>query len=419
MNFEFSPEEKIQGAKIRLNQTHPFFSYILLSMKATEENSIPTMAVNAYGDLFYNAEFTDRLSPEELNFVVAHESMHMATLSFPRQGNRDQMLWNMATDYAINLLLIKEGMTPPKDVLLPDANGDIEVPSGKGKKKRYNIEKKNAEQIYDILYRHIKVIKEQMGCGDGSYTGALDGHLPDDQDPNGNSTGKDTSDAGKAHNENYWKQKATDAAVKAKSRGKLPGELERLVGELNAPKIDWRRKLMQFITREIPVDYTMRSPGRRFHATGIYMPSVIRENLEVMIYVDVSGSIGDHEYKEFMSEIVGICTGYEQVKARVIYWSTYVDERDDIEVTRGSTKRLLAHKVHNSGGTEISCCKRYVEEKGYNSRIHIFLTDGYIEHKPVMPNGQCLFVLSTGSTDEIVKHYGDVSHLDVADPNEY
>ena len=100
----------------------------------------------------------------------------------------------------------------------------------------------------------------------------------------------------------------------------------------------------------------------------------------------------------------------------MIYWSTYVDERDDIEVTRGSSRRLLEHKVHNSGGTEISCCKEYIERKGYNGRVHIFLTDGYIEHKPKMPNGTCLFVLSSGSTDDIVKYYGDVSHLDVAAP---
>ena len=49
-------------AKIRLNSTHPFFSYILMGMEVKEENQIQTMAVNAYGDLFYNAEFADKLS---------------------------------------------------------------------------------------------------------------------------------------------------------------------------------------------------------------------------------------------------------------------------------------------------------------------------------------------------------------------
>jgi len=414
MNCDFSPAEKVMRAKIRLNSTYPFFSYILMSMDIREETSIPTMAVNTYGDLFYNPEFADKLAPEELNFVLAHESMHMATLSFPRQGNRDHMLWNMATDYAINLLLVRDGMTPPKDVLLPDAKGMISVPTGQGKEKKYDIKDKSAEQIYDILYRHAKLIKDKYGNGNGGYKGQIDSHMPGDKDPNGKSTGKDNSTAGKNQNENYWKQKANDAAVHAKSRGKLSGELERLVGSITAPKIDWRRKLIQYITREIPVNYTMRSPGRRFHATGVYMPSVIRENLEILIYVDVSGSISSNEYSAFMSEILGICNGFEQIKARVIYWSTYVDERDDIVVDRSTTKRLLAHKVHNSGGTEISCCKEYIEKKGYNSRIHIFLTDGFIESKPKMPVGNCLFVLSTGGNDEIVRHHGDVSNLDVA-----
>jgi predicted metal-dependent peptidase len=413
-NYTFDPREKIVGAKIKLNNTHPFFSYILLSMKIKESEEIPTMAVNAYGHLFYNPEFTDKLKPEELNFVLAHESMHMATLSFPRQGNRDQMLWNIATDYAINLILVNEGMTAPKEVLLPDANGDIEVPVGDKKKPRkYNIKDKTAEQIYDILYRHLKAIKQYMGDGQGGYKGQVDSHIPGDKDPNGKSTGEDCSGAGKTENENYWKQKANDAAVAAKARGKLPGELERLVDGITAPKIDWRQKLAQYITRDIPIDYTMRSPGRRFHATGVYMPSVIRENLEVMVYVDVSGSISEREYTEFMSEIVGICTGYEQIKARVIWWSTYVDERDDIEITRDNVDAILTHKVHNSGGTHLSCCAEYVKEKGYQSRVHIFLTDGWIEDDPEVPQGNNLFVLSQGSSEDIVKHYGDVSHLDV------
>ena len=139
---------------------------------------------------------------------------------------------------------------------------------------------------------------------------------------------------------------------------------------------------------------------------------VIKENLELIVGVDISGSITDEEYIEFMSEVIGIANSYRQVKMRVIAWACHVDERDDVEVTQDTQDRLLKNKFYGGGGTHLGCLTEYMEKKDYKSRLLVILTDGYIEHEPKLPEGcDCLFVLSRGGSGQIIEKYGDVTSL--------
>lgn len=405
----------------------------------TEKDSfIDTMAVNAIGDLFYNADFVQKLSQEEVNGVLAHEAMHIATATFPRQGKRDPFLWNIATDYIINYLLLKENFTLPKGTLKSDQNGDIVIKPDPTDKKSKEIRIKLddqtfAEDLYDKLQQHRKQVMNSLGvteimincpgsgCAPGDQPGGkkaqrangqFDWHLPDDQDDKGESQGKLKSAADRRANEQLWKGRATEAAVTAKTRGKLSSSLERHVNELLEPKIDWRKKLLSFVTKDLPIDYTMRLPGRRTIALGTYFPSIVRENMEVFCAVDVSGSIGDEEYRTFLSELAGIARSFSQVKMKVIFWSTYVDPADELDMFTANEDQLMKHVVKNSGGTTMSCVKDYCKEKNYNPKMIIFLTDGYIEGNPKFPdNARLLFVLSANGSDETISKYGEVCKL--------
>lgn len=406
--------EKIIKAKISLQTSNPFFSYIIMSMRireTTESKSIPTMGVNKVGDLFYNKDFVEKLSKDELHAVLCHECSHIAFNTFERQGKRDSFLWNIATDYAINWILQRDGFRLPKDVLLADVNGNVEITDKKGKKVSFNIANMCAEEIYDKLLNHAEVAHVYFDDGHGGAKGQFDKHLPGDSDDKGQSQGKIKSEADRIANESYWKEKATEAATAAKMRGTMSSALERELGTLLEPKIDWRKKLYHFITKDLPVDFTMRKPSRRFYSTGYYMPSVIRENLQVLIGIDVSGSISQSEYNEFMTEIVSMARGFTQLKMRVIFWATHVDERDDIEVYGNGIDTLMEHKIHNSGGTEMSCFARYVQDKSYNTPVVIMFTDGFIENDPQLVPARHLFVLPKNNSPEIVQKYGEVCSL--------
>jgi len=92
---QLSERDRILKAKIDLSQQRPFFAYILMNMgieQSDPKDDLPTMGVNQYGDLFWNETFVKTLSDEELKTVLCHEAMHVATLTFQREGTRDHGL---------------------------------------------------------------------------------------------------------------------------------------------------------------------------------------------------------------------------------------------------------------------------------------------------------------------------------------
>ena len=259
---------------------------------------------------------------------------------------------------------------------------------------------KTAEDIYDFISSHAEVIKLLMS--DGSYNGSFDKHIKD----------KSKGQADDKATQEKWKKIAVEASTMAKQRGKGSSVYERMIDKLVDPEIDWRVKLSQFITKDLPVDFTMSRPGRRFYSSGIYYPSIIRESLNVVIGIDVSGSISDAEYSKFISEVVGIANAFDQIKMRIIWWSTEVIEGDNIEVTKMNSHEIVNHKFHSTGGTEMSCFAEYCKKNQVQSNVYVILTDGCIEEKPVIPDGQILFVTAGSSaSDNIIKNYGEVCRL--------
>lgn len=400
---DLKPHERIIKSKAFLNKSHPFFARIILSMKSTEcrdKELIPTMGVSKFGRLYWNPDFVMGLDLDELMGVIAHEAMHVATLTFDRQKHRDHELWNIATDIAINYIITTTGMKLPNGVLLPEHDGTMHLDKAG---LVINVKDIPAEKIYELLEKESKKVKANYG--------SMDAHLKGDEDDLGNSTGEAKGSGSTQANQQKWRQVFTNAATYAKTRGKLSGSLERICDGILTPKLNWRDLLNMYITRELPFNYTNSRPNRKWCATGIYMPSSLKENLEVLITVDVSGSIGRKEYNEFMSEVCGICTSYEQVNARVLFWSTHIDPKDDKEINRETAQELKNYTANSTGGTKFSCVADYMEKNNINSRIVITLTDGYIENSPKVPDGTNIFVISKNGHDDICQNYGVCCNL--------
>ena len=413
MGFQtFTPREKIIKCKLDLNTSHPFFSYIILNMRISENNEIPTMGVSEIGDLTYSPKFVEELvakNKDYLKSVLCHEAMHVAMLTFSREGNRDHMLWNMATDLVINYLILKEGFPLPPECLLPDSQGIWKF-TGKGNKQvTINVSKMCAEEVYDALEKHAEKVRisYSVGNGDGSGEGKGKGKSGDDS-KDGQYKGqfdkhiksKGMTNAKKNENAQKWKQVTADATAKAKSRGTLPAHLERILGELLDPEVDWRSMLRHFITKDLPSNFTYRQPSRKYFTCGIYYPKLLRENIDVCAAIDISGSISEKEYSKFMSELMGIVRGFDQINLRVIYWATSVDPEDDLTIRKGEEDKILTYKPKNSGGTEMSCVHRYIKEANYRPSVVVYLTDGYVEPKPELYPSSLVVVSSNGDINQ-------------------
>ncbi len=400
-------------AMCKIQQDHPFFSYILMHFKVTAKNDkrIDTCGVDKHGNFFYDENFITSLIPEEVRGVLVHETMHIAKGDFFRMGNRDKFIWNIASDMVINYIIKQEGFTLPKCTINPNHAGDVTIGG-----KTYNVAKKATEDVYDELIENAQKIQQQLGKGKGDGGkggkeedlghGGFDQHLDDEKDP-----------AQSAAAESKWKKVTIEAATNARARGKMPGCAESFVDKLLNPTIDWRSRIQKFITNEIPIDFTNRLPSRKFYATGVWTPRVLRENLDVFVSVDVSGSTSP-DRKYFISEVAAILGAYEQINARLIFWDYVVHEANDHQITRQNKDTLTELKIVDcDGGTKFSAYEEYLNEKDYKCRLHIVFTDGQIEHNPKVPNGNIIFVLTKNGEDSIIKDYGAVCRISDTDEN--
>ncbi len=67
-------------------------------------------------------------------------------------------------------------------------------------------------------------------------------------------------------------------------------------------------------------DYRLFPPNKKHLWRGFYLPSMRGEEINIAMYIDVSGSISDEEIQEALSETPGIC---EQFSDFTIYLRTF------------------------------------------------------------------------------------------------
>jgi len=109
--------KKFKFALITLSNKHPFFSDVLYEMKVLMSYKVPTMATDGTAVIF-NPKFLlneldggDPNDCQETVFVIAHEIMHVILNHMQRsrdlkiESKKDHWDWNVAGDYAINILL--------------------------------------------------------------------------------------------------------------------------------------------------------------------------------------------------------------------------------------------------------------------------------------------------------------------------
>src|SRR6516225_9083256 len=116
-------DQRIVKARAALITAHPFFGALALHLQPVTTTSCPRLATDGR-HLFYNVEFLDTITSEELKGIIAHEVYHCALKHHTRRNGRDPKEWNQATDLVINPMVLKAGLKLPTWVLLdPQYNG--------------------------------------------------------------------------------------------------------------------------------------------------------------------------------------------------------------------------------------------------------------------------------------------------------
>jgi len=275
---------------------------------------------------------------------------------------------------------------------------------------------------------------EQQGSSNGESNNNSDDKSDDnfDNNPLGNSFDKHIwSDLSKEEREKI-EQQVNDILAEAKTfddktNKRNPDDSDanswmgRLLRENLQPQIDWRTHLRKSIQSCIPYDFTYSKPNKRSYSSGYYIPDTIKEQFEVTLAIDVSGSISDKEFSTFMAELKGILNSKPRIKVRTLFYSTEVDEKNDQIFTRSNLYNLpdKLSVISTTGGNRESCIAEYLHnlknDKNKSAlETMIYITDGYIEDNPVLYKSKnIIFVITPTGSDEIIKkiHKGTIIRL--------
>ena len=355
-------EKKLEVCKAQCLMDQPFFGTLLCRMPLKERGDIPTFATDGKF-IYYNPEFADSLSLDDIKFVLLHEVLHPAFFHCTRRGHRNPKIWNMAGDYVINPILIEAELRPPKDVLYD---------------KKYS--GWTAEKVYDDIIDNAEII---------SLAEAMNGDI------GGTGVFLDASDseAERAEVESDWNQKLVAAAESSKHRGKLPGAFEDYIKEFLDPKVPWHDKLREYARDEVKSDYLWTRPSKRLIADGIYLPSEQPEDgiSKAVVVKDTSGSISS--YPELLQQFGGeISSMLEEGLIEEMYVLDVDTEVRGVQLLTREDTPLGELGVNGGGGTQFEPAFDLVEENNIYPSLFIYLTDmfGTFPDKP--PNYPVIWV---------------------------
>ena len=335
-----SAENKFLKARANLLIEQPFFGTLALRLKIVETDRVKTAATDGK-HLFYNADFVNKLTSHETMGLVAHEVMHCVLQHMTRRQERDPTIWNVAGDYKINGHLVNNGFILPEGGLI-DTDGEYDEDS--------------TEALYAKLLENADIIQMPLWG------------LVEDAGKN------DVENVSGAQLESDWQVAVNQAAELAKAQGKLPGDIETLVGDILQPLVDWRQVLWPFFTSTVRDEYTWRKPHRAYISEDEYLPSMYNESCgAIAICVDTSGSVSDAELQQFWSEIVAVAK--ETQPSKIICYGCDTEVNDVFVWEDLSTLLEDPPKFTGRGGTCFSPCFEKLNELDEDIEACVYLTD--------------------------------------------
>ena len=419
-------ETKLAAARTRLILDKPFLGALVLRlpMVAADPGWCPTTATDARR-FYYNPEFIDSLSMGQTQFMLAHEALHCALSHFARRQHRIKQRWDLACDFAINPLLMEDGLSAPPNVhFMPqylgmtaeeiypliDENDDSETldqhmydqdnHSGGGRQGKPPRNEQEAEQQQgrrpdeddgeqdrqDGEQPLDQSMDEQQGDGaqplqnePGDSENGNDS-LPDTQQ--GEGPPEPLSPDERDTLEVQWQQRLAGAAQQAQQAGKLGGTMARLIEHLLQPRLPWRMLLARYMTAMARDDFSYMRPSRR--EGDAILPSLKSSQIDIALAVDTSGSIRGAAIEEFLSEIAAL---KGQMRARVTLLPC------DSQLAPGAPWVIepwedfdTPEQLSGGGGTDFRPVFEWLENNGVRPELLVYFTDAEGQFPEQPPN---------------------------------
>ncbi|MBL6775687.1 MAG: hypothetical protein ISQ26_09800 [Candidatus Puniceispirillum sp.] len=398
--------DRIIVARIGLLLRHPFFGNMATRLRIVEADEwLGTAAVDGR-NLYFNTQFFNAMSNKEIEFVIAHEILHCVFDHLLRREDRDAMIFNIAADYIVNNLLVRDRIG--------------EIPKLVDCFQNFKYEGWSSEEVYDDIFeKYDQEQLEQLGE-------LLDEHIDWEGDgDSGEGNGKEGKDSkGENKRPSYSKdelKKIRDEikesminAAQSAGAGNTPAGVQRIIKELTEPKMNWRQLLRQQIQSTIKSDFTFTRPSRKGQMSGAILPGMSFQNtIDICVSIDMSGSIGDKQAKDFLSEVQGIMDEFQDYKIKVWCFDTQVYNEADFTSDNG--ENIEEYEVLGGGGTDFMVNWSYMKEHDIQPKKFIMFTDGYAWDSWGDPDYcDTIFVVHSNHNKNIQAPFGQTAHYELS-----
>jgi predicted metal-dependent peptidase len=413
ITFAHDPATKLAAARTRLILDKPFLGALVLRLPMIEAGPWCKTTATDMKRFYYNPAYIDKLSLSQVEFVLAHEALHCALTHFVRRGHRIQRKWDLACDFAINPILVNDGLRPPPEAVVLN-----------------QFENMSAEEIYPCLDDSLDNETLDQHLYDNNAEGSQNGQsqepppedAPQDQqgqggggsqpkneepqqgegggakpNPQQGQSGRKAGEDDKQDNlpvpmtaqereelAQKWQQYLASAAQQAQQAGKLGGAMARMVEAWLAPKLPWRTLLAHYFFDQARNDYNYMRPSRR--EGDMILPSLKSSQSDLVVAIDTSGSIGEEELSEFLSEINAI-KGALPVRITLLACDARLAE-DGPWVFEPWEEFRLPRAFKGGGGTDFAPVFEWVEHENLRPDALVYFTDAdaeFPEKQPAYP----------------------------------
>ena len=363
-------QQKITKAKAKLMLEHPYFGTVASALPLEQNNEILTFTSDGV-KMHYNSEYLDRLSLEEVEFVMANGAMHTVLKHHERLGDRTKWLWQTATDYVVNAMLVKNGMHLPEYAYFEEKFDGMYV-----------------EEVYEMLRAEMmdnsdhSMEQETEQITDSDETGVENLHMQKEHTPDNNA--EDTEEEQNADDneevlntpekkeeQEEMKERLEQIFQKLKRQGNLPKDLELVIPEYFSHKVDWREFLYGYIATHAKTSYTFTPPNMKFLYRGIYLPSMSSDLLRVIVAVDTSGSVDESLLSTFLGEVSAMMQQYPNYEIDLITADAKVQSHKTF-----LPGEPLDYEISGGGGTDFRPVFEYIDQQIDYPTLLLYFTDG-------------------------------------------
>ena len=430
---------------LALMWSEPFFASIIRHVEKIKTDKIPTAGVSATGGeikLWWNPKFLAGLTKHQIRGLFKHECYHLIFEHTTTRKHEPFIIWNYATDLAINSLILKSEL--PEGGLIPGEpfsalSAEQVAQMGEKAADRYNKisakiasfpKNKNSEWYFSELMKDPE-IKEAIESSEKMGGKSLEQALADgdvEVDENGNLVDKNgnpvTVVPGTADDHDGWSEGLSEEEREL-VKGKVKSVLENAVIECDN-KGSWgsigqemRGKIRSMITKEIPWQSVLKqfcgmsrradraSSIRRLNRkyAGIHPGNYRDYKANIAVYLDQSGSVSDSDLTLLAGELSHLA---KKVEFTLFNFDTSVDESSERTLKKGRQVNLERTRC---GGTDFRCVQDHANKNASRFDGYLVLTDGYAPNPKganrikrgwvIVPNGELQFRKS--SRDFLIK----------------